>query len=150
MRAHPPPALATGSTPQAVTWSQSAALWGQGWVKIAWAGTSQLPLKTRHPWVHVDPPHCREGAVSGHRPTMESLVCVASQYPGDMEQTRVMMGFSFGWQEPPLEEGLQVPTPQIQRGWARTAYSDTHPHDPPILGCFFHRDMTTMVAVKQS
>lgn len=68
-QAHPPPALATGSTPQAVTWSQSVALWGQGWVKIAWAGTSQLPLKTRHPWVHVDPPLQGRGK-SGHRPNL--------------------------------------------------------------------------------
>lgn len=123
---------------------------GTGLGKNSLGGHISASLENQAPVGTRGSPHCREGAVSGHRPTMESLVCVASQYPGDMEQTRVMMGFSFGWQEPPLEEGLQVPTPQIQRGWARTAYSDTHPHDPPILGCFFHRDMTTMVAVKQS
>lgn len=39
-RVPPPPALAIGSTPRAVTWSQGVALWGQGWVKIAWAGMS--------------------------------------------------------------------------------------------------------------
>lgn len=77
---------------------------------------------------------------------MESLVCVASQCPGDVEQARVMMGFSFEWQEPPLEGELMVPTPQIQRGWARIAYDDIYPHDPPQLGCSLHTDMMTTVA----
>lgn len=53
---------------------------------------------------------------------MESLVCVASQYSGDMEQARVMMGFPLGgrnitlrgslwYRHPKFKEwGLRLPT----------------------------------------
>lgn len=54
-------------------------------------------------------------------------------------------GFSFGWQKHLIEGGLVVPTPQIQRVGARTAYNDIHPHDLPL-----HTDVLTMAAGKQS
>lgn len=50
--AHPPPALATAHSPGR-TQSQRTALWGQGWVKIAWAGIAQLPSQpgtSGHTW----------------------------------------------------------------------------------------------------
>ena len=53
------PSPGNGSAPQAATHSQKTALWGQGRVKIAWVGTSQLPLLPGTSGYTWNP--CREG-----------------------------------------------------------------------------------------
>lgn len=60
------------------------------------------------------------------------ISCVCSQsIPWRHGTGQAMVGFSFGWQESPLEGVLVVLTPLIQRWWARTGYNDIHVHGPP-------------------
>lgn len=60
----------------------------------------------REEWAQAKPPTGKKGSGCWARPTMESLVCVASQYSGDMKQARVMMGFPLDGRNISLRGGL--------------------------------------------